>query len=387
MTNPMRGAADPVRRALCIAGVAACALPGLAQAAEPGVSDKEIVIGQIIALTGPLAGITPDIVNGAAAWFASVNDKGGINGRKVRLLTVDDGYVPANSVKAARQLIEEDQAFAILNMTGTGNVAAVLPMLEKEGVPLFGPITGADSLRHPVLPNVFHIRASYGDETEKIVQHLWTIGIRRISAVYLDNGFGKDGLAGMEKAMQKRSLKIHSSAAVQQDASDVDKAVAALHDTRPEVIVMITTGKATVDFIKKYNAQRAGTHFYALSVMGTQSTLRALGPDGIGVVVTSVVPFPWSANPAAREYRAAMQKAGYDNLSFMGFESYLNAKALTEGLRRAGRGLTRAKFTGALERMKQLNLGGFEVGFTKDSHQGSRFVELTIIGPGEKFTK
>ncbi|WP_158290054.1 ABC transporter substrate-binding protein [Ramlibacter sp. WS9] len=387
MAELQRKADDRVRRMLCLAGFAACLAPGLARAAEAGVSDKEIVVGQIIALTGPLAGITPDIVNGAAAWFASANEKGGVHGRKVRLATLDDGYVPANSVKAARQLIEEDQAFAILNMTGTGNVAAVLPMLEKERMPLFGPITGADSLRHPLMPSVFHIRASYGDEAEKIVQHLSTVGIKRISVVYLDNGFGKDGLAGMEKAMQKRSLKIYSSAAVQQDASDVGKAVTALHDTRPEVIVMITTGKATVDFIKKYNAVRKGTQFYALSVMGTQSTLRALGPDGVGVVVTSVVPFPWSANPAAREYRAAMQKAGYENLSFMGFESYLNAKAMTEGLRRAGRDLTRAKFINALEGMKQLNLGGFEVGFSKDSHQGSKFVELTIIGPGEKFTK
>ncbi|MGZ5785730.1 MAG: ABC transporter substrate-binding protein, partial [Ramlibacter sp.] len=365
-------------------------LPGAVRAAESGVSDKEIAIGQIIALTGPLAGITPDIVNGAQAWFNSVNDKGGINGRKVRLVTLDDGYVPANTVKAAHQLIDEDRVFALLNVTGTGNVAAILPLLEKEkpAMPLFGPITGADELRDPSMTNLFHIRASYGDEVEKIVQHLSTLGIQRISVVYLDNGLGKSGLAGVERAMEKRSMKIYSSASVQQDASDVDKAVASLHSTRPEVIIMITTGKATVDFIKKYNAQRKGMRFYSLSVMGTQSTLRALGPDGIGVVVTSVVPFPWSQSiPAAKEYRAAMQKAGYTNLSFIGFESYLNAKAMTEGMRRAGRDLTRPRFVTALEGMKHVNLGGFEVGFSKDSHQASRFVELTIIGPGEKFTK
>jgi branched-chain amino acid transport system substrate-binding protein len=122
--------------------------------------------------------------------------------------------------------------------------------------------------------------------------------------------------------------------------------------------------------------------------MGTQATLRALGADGVGVVVTSVVPFPWSQSiPAAKEYRAAMQKSGFTNLSFIGFEAFLNAKAMTEGLRRAGRDLTRPRFVAALESMKQVNLGGFEVGFSKSSHQGSRFVELTIIGPGEKFTK
>ncbi|MEP6826067.1 MAG: ABC transporter substrate-binding protein, partial [Ramlibacter sp.] len=224
--------------------------------------------------------------------------------------------------------------------------------------------------------------------TEKMVQHLTTLGIQRISVVYLDNGFGKDGMAGLEKAMQRRSLKLYSSAAVQPDASDVDKAVNALQDTRPEVIIMLTTGRATVEFIKKYNAVRKGMRFYTLSVMGAQPTLRALGADGVGVVVTSVVPFPWNqSNPAAKEYRSAMEKAGYSNLSFIGFEAYLNAKAMTEGLRRAGKDLTRARFVAALEGMKRVNLGGFEVGFDKDSRQGSRFVELTIIGPNEKFTK
>jgi branched-chain amino acid transport system substrate-binding protein len=371
-------------------GVAIGMAAPLAQATEAGIADKEIAIGQIIALTGPLADITPDIVNGAQAWFNVVNEKGGVNGRKVRLVTVDDGYVPANTVKAAHQLIDEDRVFALLNVTGTGNVAAIMPLLdqEKPPMPLFGPITGADQLRDPAMTNLFHIRASYGDEVEKIVQHLSTLGIQRISVVYLDNGLGKSGLAGVQKAMDKRSMKIYSSASVQQDASDVDKAVTALHDSRPEVIIMITTGKATVDFIKKYNAQSKGMRFYSLSVMGTQATLRALGADGVGVVVTSVVPFPWSQSiPAAKEYRVAMQKSGFTNLSFIGFEAFLNAKAMTEGMRRAGRDLTRPRFVAALEGMKQVNLGGFEVGFSKSSHQGSRFVELTIIGPGEKFTK
>ena len=202
------------RRSLCAAGLAAPWLRAWA-AAEAGVADKEIVLGQIIALTGPLAGITPDIVNGANAWFAGLNERGGIHGRKVRLVTLDDGYVPANTLKAARQLVEEDQVFGLLNVTGTGNVAEILPLLgkEKSPVPLVGPITGAEVLRKPTPPNLFHIRASYADEAEKIVQHLATLGIHRISVVYLDNGLGQDGLAGVERAMSKRALKLHSRAA------------------------------------------------------------------------------------------------------------------------------------------------------------------------------
>ena len=378
------------RLLICLLGLALSLAVPAVRAAEAGVSDREIVLGQSLGLTGPLAGLAPDIVNGSKVLFDAVNEKGGIFGRRIRVVTVDDGYVPANTLKTVRQLIDEDHVFALFNLTGTANVAGILPMLEQERppVPLVAPFTGADAVRIPSMGNVFHVRASYADEIEKLIQHLTTIGIQRIGVLWINNGMGTDGMASVEKAMQKRSLKPYATASVQPDGSDTEKAVAALYEKRPEVIIMITTGVPTVSFIKSYNKVRKGMRFYTLSVMGTQSTLRALGPDGVGVVVTSVVPFPWNqSSPLASEYRASMRKAGYENLSFLGFESYINAKVLVEGLRRAGKDLTRPKFMSAMEGMKRLNLGGFELGYSKDSHQGSRFVELTIIGPNEKFTK
>lgn len=378
------------RRALCLGALAAGCLPHGAQAAETGVTDREIVLGQSLGLSGPLAGLAPDIVDAAKAYFDEINARGGVHGRKIRTVVRDDGYQPANTLKTVRQLIDEDRVFALYSLTGTANVAGVLPMLAEESppVPLFGPITGADAVRVPSMRNLFHIRASYADEIEKIVQHLTTIGVQRIGVLWINNGMGKDGMGSIERAMTRRGIQPHATASIQPDGSDADKAVAALHDRRPEVVIMITTGAATVSFIKTYNRVRKGMRFYTLSVMGTQSTLRALGPDGVGVVVTSVVPFPWSqSTPLAKEYRAAMKKAGFDNLSFLGFEGYINARVLVEGLRRAGRDLTRAKFINALEGMKQVDLGGFDIGFSPESHQGSRFVELTIIGPNEKFTK
>lgn len=362
----------------------------LAHAAETGVSDKEVVLGQSVGLTGPLVELAPDIINAAKAYFDQVNEKGGVHGRKIRTVVLDDGYQAANTQKTVRQLIDTEQAFALYSITGTANVAGILPMLAKENppVPLFAPITGADSIRTPQMDNVFHIRASYGDEIEKMVQHLSTIGVKKIGVVWINNGMGTDGMAGIEKAMQKRSLKPHAAVSIQPDGSDADKAVAALQASQPEVIVMITTGTATVKFIKSYNKLSQGMRFYTLSVMGSQSTIRALGPDGVGVVVASVVPFPWSqSNTLAREYQATMRKAGFDNLSFLGFESYINARAMVEALKRAGKDLTRQKFISAVEGMKPLNLGGFEVNFSKESHVGSRFVELTIIGPNGKFIK
>ena len=366
------------------------ALPA-AHATEAGLTDTEVLIGQPSPLTGPLADLAPDILNATKALFDSVNDKGGIYGRKLRMLIMDDGYMVDNTVKVVNHMIDKEPVFALMNMTGTSNVAAVLPLLDKVNppLPLIAPFTGADLMRVPPINHVFNIRASYGDEAEKIVQHLATLGTQRIAVLWSNNGFGKDGLAGVEKALEKRGMKIFANAAIEQNASDTDKAVAKLYDARPEVIVMITAGAPTVSFIKAYNKVRKGMQFYTLSVMGNQATLRALGKDGVGVVVTTVVPFPWDVtHPLAREYRAAMLKSGFSsNLSFLGFESYINARVLVEGLRLAGKDLSRKKFVDALAGMKRLDLGGFTVGFGKDSRQGSHYVGLTIVSPGEKFTK
>lgn len=387
---PGQGPSGPglSRRSACLAGLAAALGPWGGEAAAGGVSEREIVLGQIIDLTGPLARVTPDIVNAAQAWFDGVNRQGGLHGRAVRLVTLDDGYVPANSVKAVRKMIDEVQAFALLNMTGTGNVTAVQPLLDKAGLPLFGPITGAENLRTPTGAAIFHLRASYADEIEKIVAHLDTLRQRRIAMVYLDNGFGQDGLASMQKALARRGMRLHAQASMRPDASDADVAVQMLHESRPDAVVLVTTGKATVDFVQRYNAVGRGMRFYALSVMGSQATVQALGPDGVGMVVTSVVPLPWSRSVvAAQEYRAAMQRSGFGNLSFGGFEAFLNAKAMTEGLRRAGRELTVARFIQALESMGKVDLGGFEIGFAKGSREGSRFVELTYIGRDGRFMR
>ena len=279
-----------------LVGLLMCLLAFTAKASEIGVSDQEIVLGQSLGITGPLAQIAPDIVNGGKAYFDAINSTGGIYGRKIRSVVLDDGYDPARTLKTARQLIEDDKAFALYNFTGTANVAAILPMLANEAqpVPLVGPLTGADGIRNPRMDNVFHVRASYEDELEKLVEHLTTVGIKRLGVLWINNGMGKDGMAGIEKAMKKHGVTSYASASIQPDGSDADKAIASLRETQPAAIIMITTGTATVSFIKGFNKVQKGMRFYALSVMGTQSALKALGPDGIGVVVTTVVPFPWS---------------------------------------------------------------------------------------------
>ncbi|MBW7834451.1 MAG: ABC transporter substrate-binding protein [Simplicispira suum] len=359
--------------------------------ASPGVTDSEIVIGQSLGLTGPLAAMAPELVNITKTYIDGVNAQGGVHGRRIRMVTEDDGYKPENSVRLVGKMIAQDHVFALANLTGTANVGAVLPLLAKENppVPLISPFTGADLLREPPINHVFNVRASYGDEVEKLVQHLTTLGVQRISVLWMNNGFGKDGLAGARKSMEKRGLNLHSDAPIQVDSSDVQQAVQILSATEPDAIIMITAGAPTVAFIKAYRKVSRAARFYTTSVMGSQSTIQALGSDGIGVVVTSVVPFPWSQSmPVAREYREVLKKAGMEaTVSFIGLETFINAKVMVECLRRAGRDLTRPRFIQAMESMQRFDVGGFEVDFGKGARQGSRFVDLTIIGAGGKFTR
>ncbi len=369
-------------------GLAAALMVSGACAAEPGVTDKEILIGQSLGLTGPLAELGADIASGARAYFDGINEKGGIHGRRIKLVTMDDSYQVATTVKNVQKMVDEDRVFALFNIMGTPNSAAILPLVEKGDIPFFSPFTGAEVTRTPLMPKVFNIRASYRDETEKMVQHLSTVGVQRVSVVYQANSFGKDGLAGVEAAMARRSMTPYSVASIETSAADAEKAANTLHDTRPGAIILITAGKPTFEFIKAYNRLRRGMHFYTLSVMGAQANIRALGSDGVGVMVTSVVPFPWSqTHPLAREYQSAMQQIGLRDYSFVSFESYINSRVLGEAIQRAGKELTRTKLVSAAEGMTQLSFGGFDINFGKNSRQASRFVDLTIIGANGRFTK
>lgn len=363
---------------------------GSAQAttSEVGVTDTEILLGQSLGLTGPLAELTLDISNGTRAYVNEVNTRGGIHGRRLKVITMDDGYQAPNTVKNAEQMIKQDKVFAIFNVTGTPNSEAILPLVTQSGVPFFSPFTGAESLRNPPMPNVFNVRASYRDETEKLAQHLQTVGIQRIGVVYQASSFGKDGLAGVEAAMAQRGMKPHFVASIQSNASDTDAAVTAVSESNPGAIILITAGRPTFEFIKSYNKARRGVQFYTLSVMGASANIKALGKDGVGVVVASVVPFPWSqALPLVKEYQSAMQKIGLTDYSFVSFESYINARVLGAAIERTGKNLTRTGLVNAAENMRQVSLGGFHVGYSKTSRQASKHVELTIIGANGKFIK
>jgi branched-chain amino acid transport system substrate-binding protein len=364
------------------------ALAGSAVAADPGVTNDTVVIGQSCALTGPLAEFGRDVVAGTQAYLAQVNARGGVHGRQIKIVTLDDGYASQRTSENVKRLIEVERVFLLYNIMGTPNNSAILPLIEQSRIPHVAPFTGADNVRVPANPLIFNVRASYVNEAEKIVEHMATVGVNRIGVVYQNNAFGKAGLAGIENAMAKRGLKVIVSASVENDASDSAKAVQAIAKADPVAVAVMTAGKPSFEFIKGYNAAHKGTPLYALSVLGTQSTVNALGADGVGVAVAQVVPFPWNSTiPIVNEYQKAMAKAGHKELSFLSLEAYINIKVTVEALKRAGKNLTRERFITAMESMRDVDLGGYVVDYGPVQRQGSRYVELTMIGRTGRFVK
>jgi len=354
--------------------------------AENGVTDKEILIGQFAAISGPAALLGQRMQLGMQAYFTAVNAQGGVNGRSIKLVTRDDGYEPEKAAAAVKALIHEDKVFALAGSVGTPTGIAALPIVSAEQVPLVGMFTGAQALREPFNRQVFHVRASYFDETERIVQHLTTFGVKKIAVFYQNDSYGKAGLDGVLRALTKRQLKPVAIATVERNSVDVAKALEAILKSEPEAVVQISAYTSCAAFIKAARAKGYGGQFFNVSFVGSKALADALGEAGAGVVISQVVPFPYIANSqVVREYQQRMSEAGHKDFDFSSMEGFLTARVLVEGLRRAGKTLSRETLIVGLESMHDLNLGGFTVNYSAKEHQGSSFTDLTIIGRNGKF--
>lgn len=374
-----------LQRLIGYVALATAVLAAPAQA-ENGVYVDRIVIGQSAALAGPAGQLGTEMRRGALAYFDHVNAQGGVNGRKIELVSYDDGYEPARTVPNTKKLIEQDKVFALFGYVGTPTSNAAMPVFTEAQVPFFGAFTGAESLRNPHNRYIFNIRASYFDETEKIVEHLLSTGAEKIAVFYQNDAYGKAGLTGVERAMNKRSKKIVALGTVERNTVDVAQAVKAIVPAAPDAVVMISAYRSCAEFVRQAKAAGSAAQFFNVSFVGSDALARDLGDDGVGVAISQVVPFPWSpAVPVVKEYQQMMTRAGAKEFSFVSLEGFIAAKVFVEALRQTGKDVTREKFIATLQRMNDLDVGGFFVGFAPGNHNGSRFVDLTIIARGGKF--
>lgn len=362
-------------------------------AAASNAARDDIVIGQVAPLSGTIAGTGEEYVAGGAAYFAHVNAQGGIYGRKIRVVVKDDGYKPDQTLALTRQILAEDKPLALFGFVGTGNILALNKnkVLEEAGIPLLAPYTGAQDLREPMNPNIFHIRASYTDETARMVEHLHTIGLRRFAVMYQDDPFGKSGLAGAESALQKLGLKAVSKGGYDRTKpEEVDAAVAAIAPSEPDAIIMVSVNRASAAFIKKMREKGSKARLFSISVVNFKELLKNAGEDyARGIGISQVMPSPYSAMvPVAREFQAMMKKYQPEKVvSYASIESFIAAKILVEAIRRSGGNPTRDKVITQLEKLSNYDVGGFKVSFSPDNRVGSRFVEVTVIGQGGKLIR
>ncbi|SFP28936.1 ABC-type branched-chain amino acid transport system, substrate-binding protein [Variovorax sp. 770b2] len=347
-------------------------------------ADADILIGQSCQLSGPLAPLTREIQEGAGWCFEQVNAKGGVHGRKLRVVALDDAYDPQRTADNVRLLIEKHGVFALFNLAGTPTTLAALPVVREHKVPLVAPFTGTDALRSGFDRYVFNVRAGYADEIEKIVQHLAVLGIDRVGVAYLDNAFGTGGLDAVKGAAARRGVALAAATPLAVDGSGLRASAQDLARARPPVIVLATAGKVTSDFIAAYSSSGASAQFYALSVVSSQQLIQALGDRSKGVAIAQVMPYPWgSATRLARELSDLAGRKGVE-AGYNHMEGFVSARVLVEGLQQAGPSPTRESLVRGLEGLRELDLGGYVVRFSDRNHNGSSHVELTIVGASKR---
>jgi branched-chain amino acid transport system substrate-binding protein len=349
--------------------------------AENGVSDKEIKIGMVNALTGPASGLGTQLKAGTEAYFAKVNANGGVNGRKITLMSLDDGYEPGKAAAATKKLIDEEKVFTLFGYVGTPTSTAAVPLVSKANVPYVFPFTGAEFLRNPVNKNVFNLRASYFDETEAMVERLTKdLNASKIAMFIQDDAFGEAGKAGVNRALHKRSMKLVEEARYKRNTLDVDDGLAKIKAAQADAVVFIGTYKPLAAIVKKAKENGIKAKFVTVSFIGTTDFINEAGPDGDGVYITQVMPSPDDASvPLVQQYQQDMKGV---NINYTSLEGYVNAVVLVEALNKAGNNLTRLGLVNVLEGM-DADVGGIKVSFSPTKHQGSKQVFLTRVQGGK----
>ncbi len=350
--------------------------------AEDGVTDTKILIGQTIGLTGTIAAPVKEMNEGANAYITSVNSRGGVNGRKIELITLDDKFDAKLAAANAELLMKRDHVFALFQNRGTPLTEAILPIIAANKVPLIAPSTGAMIFHTPINPLLFNVRAKYQDEVKKGVEHFTTIGTTKIGLLHVDDSFGKDGLAGFVSAMNDRSLIPAIITSFPRVKPDYAATADAIVKANPGALIIVSSSANTVEVIKAIRAKGSMVQIMTLSNNSSQSFVQDLGAAGNGVIVSQITPAPNSVTTGLGKEFMALAKASNITVSYAAMEGFVAAKVLVEGLKRAGRTLTRESFVRAMESMQKYDLGGLMISYTTTDHTGSEFVEMTMISNG-----
>lgn len=377
-------------RACCIAALCMLALAWGVSAAS-AAADLRVV--QVAPLSGPMADTGGQIRQGATLAIREANEHGGIHGQKIRFESLDDAYKVEETVRLVREVaLQPDPPIAFLGLTGTSNVTALIKrgVIGEAGIPVIGVRSGATAIRQAAHPLVYHLRASYAAEVDKLVEIAAAVGNKRFGVFYQEDDFGRDGLQAMQHSINRRQLVLAASASYERNTTQVEKAAKALaKESGLTAIVMVSTTQATAAFVKAYRALGGRAHLYTLSVNNDRDIVASIGVAAArGLGIAQVVPSPISgALPVSLDYQKLLRKFEPGTQpTFAGMEGYLYGRVLVEALRRAGTRPTREALIRALE-SAPFEVGGHVIRFANASHEGSGYIELTMIGADGKLIR
>jgi branched-chain amino acid transport system substrate-binding protein len=366
----------------------AAANPLEVRADEVGVSADAILFGQAASLEGPSSALGQGMRQGILAAFAEINARGGVHGRKLLLISRDDGYDPDRSVVQTTKLIDDDKVFALIGAVGTPTTTATVPIAKARNVPFIGPFTGAAFLRAPDLHNVVNIRASYGAEAEAWIKHLTEdLHVKDIAIFYQDDSYGRDGLAGVKLALEKRGMELTAEGTFERNTRAVGSALRTLRRAEPEAVVMVGTYGPCAEFIKLAHKSGFNPIFVNISFVGANALAKELGPEGEGVIVSQVVPFPWDTSvKVVADYQAA-EKALDSHMKpeFVSLEGYLSGRLVAAALEMTGPNPTRADMLRLINDVGRFDISGNIMTFGPQMQNVPPKVFLTVIQPDGTF--
>ena len=358
--------------------------PGLV----PGVSDDVIVFGQSAAFSGPAGALGTNMRLGIEAAFAEANRRGGVHGRRLELVSLDDAYEPEAAISNTRRLIEEEQVFALIGAVGTPTSRSATPVAAEHGVPYVAPFTGAAFLRDPKWENVINLRASYDQETEEMVERLTVdLGIERIAVMYQDDSFGRAGYVGARRALERRGMEPVSIGLYTRNTTAVKSGLLDLQQGDPEAVIIVGAYTPVASVISWARQIGMDAVFITLSFVGSNALAEELGDNAPGVFATQVMPFPSDATvPVVAAYLDALVEHDPDTEpGFVSVEGYVAGRLAIASLEECGRELDRTCFLESFERLGAADLEGFELNFGPNDNQGSDAVFLTVIDENRQY--
>jgi branched-chain amino acid transport system substrate-binding protein len=348
----------------------------------------QILIGQTAGFTGAVAAGVKETTDGAKLYIDAVNARGGVNGQRIELISLDDKFDPKLAAENARELIVDKKVVALFLNRGTPHSQAIMPLLAEHKIAMVAPSTGAVVLHEPVNPYVFNVRATYQREAERAIRHLSLIGLERIAVMQVDDSFGADSMAGAQKGFDgvgKQPVVLEKFNRAKPDFAPI---VPKIVKADAQAVLIIGSGSAVVDGLKALRGAGSRAQVVTLSNNASAGFIKSLGEHARGVIVSQVFPYERSlAAPMVKEAVDLVRAKGGTEVSPAMMEGFAAAKVLVEGLRRAGPSPSRAQVVSALNSIRNFDIGGMEINYSPTDHTGLDYADLSIIGPDGKFRR